>query len=546
MIFKLHSYLIEAVLAILFAFLVMPLYGQGDTNGKRLTTMLKEVWLEDNWTNDFRSEYQYDSEGLQTIIAHSAWETDHWENIVEVQHSYNDENLLAERQEEKMSDGSLLSYERYFYDDQNKLTRMTFPEDTWSRVRNAYDTVLTNQIHSINQTYLWSGETDLIKFNSTGDLVASTQGPADVEREYKVSYHTNGQQTTVLYQQNPTFTGRTDDKAWDLYEIWFPLEARTTWMYSEKESSDEPYHFVASHVNPENRHHFFRDQLGFWLSRSGTAESPLYTLGLYGIDEFGSTVSEYSSSKIQNSLSYTNYYIPGNYHSFFYEPRFQFGYPFRGRQLLRVVEQYMLRYYKINSPLYYFSWDYNWTWVNGIERTFEYDDQGRLTATVIRTWQWDKDSYNPVDGWWMNDSRYEFTYNASGNGSQVLRYIWDNDSSAWQNAARFTYTYEDIPAGKIQSARKSVVQLTNNPNPFSESTDISFQTENPTTASLKIYDLSGRLIRTILEDEPLVSDEHSYRWDGRDQYGRDVPSGVYLYRLETDNLRKTGRCLVVK
>ncbi len=387
---------------------------------------------------------------------------------------------------------------------------------------------------------------DLITFNATGDLVASTEGPADVERDYNVSYHTNGQQTTVLYQQNPTFTGWTVDKAWDLYEIWFPLEARTMWMYSAKETSEAPYHFVASHVNPENRHLFFRDQLGFWLTRSGTEESSFYGYGLYGIDEFGSTASQYNTSKVRKSLSYTNYYIPGNYHSFFYEPRFQFGYPFRGRQLLRVVEQYMLRYYKLNSPLRYFSWDYNWTWVNGIERTFEYDDQGRLITSTIRIWDWDRKSYNPVDGWWVNDSRYEFTYDASGNGSEIRRYVWDDDSDAWQHAARITYTYEDIPAVKIRNAEQIEVQLTNHPNPFSGSTAISFQTENPSTASLKIYDISGQLIRTLLEAEPLPPDEHTYLWDGTDQLGRKVPSGVYVYRLETDKQITTRKCLIVK
>jgi len=74
----------------------------------------------------------------------------------------------------------------------------------------------------------------------------------------------------------------------------------------------------------------------------------------------------------------------------------------------------------------------------------------------------------------------------------------------------------------------------NYPNPFNPATSISFDvpgTEGEAVrVGLRIYDLRGRLIRTLVDTE-LVPGRHSVLWDGRDDSGVFVPSGVYLYRL---------------
>ena len=50
--------------------------------------------------------------------------------------------------------------------------------------------------------------------------------------------------------------------------------------------------------------------------------------------------------------------------------------------------------------------------------------------------------------------------------------------------------------------------------------------------SLKIYDAAGRLVRTLAEGPEGVGD-HSVSWDGRDDSGAAMSSGVYFYRLST-------------
>jgi hypothetical protein len=72
------------------------------------------------------------------------------------------------------------------------------------------------------------------------------------------------------------------------------------------------------------------------------------------------------------------------------------------------------------------------------------------------------------------------------------------------------------------------------PSPFSASTRISFATEARTTVSLRIHDASGRVVKTLFDgvEDPGI---HDVTWDGKDDGGRDLPSGVYFYSLSSGN-----------
>jgi hypothetical protein len=70
------------------------------------------------------------------------------------------------------------------------------------------------------------------------------------------------------------------------------------------------------------------------------------------------------------------------------------------------------------------------------------------------------------------------------------------------------------------------------PNPFNPTTTVSFALDAPGFASLRVFDLAGRLVR-VLETGRLDAGEHATVWRGRDLAGRRVASGVYLAVLET-------------
>jgi hypothetical protein len=73
----------------------------------------------------------------------------------------------------------------------------------------------------------------------------------------------------------------------------------------------------------------------------------------------------------------------------------------------------------------------------------------------------------------------------------------------------------------------------NSPNPFNPMTRILFRLSRADRATLRVYDQAGRLVRSLLEDEPLSAGEHLLSWDGRNERGDLQSPGVYLYRLDS-------------
>ena len=75
----------------------------------------------------------------------------------------------------------------------------------------------------------------------------------------------------------------------------------------------------------------------------------------------------------------------------------------------------------------------------------------------------------------------------------------------------------------------------NFPNPFNPTTTFNFTLAKGGHAVLAVYDLRGRLVRTLVDDNlEAGSYDGAYRWDGRDGRGQGVNSGTYFYRLELD------------
>ena len=83
------------------------------------------------------------------------------------------------------------------------------------------------------------------------------------------------------------------------------------------------------------------------------------------------------------------------------------------------------------------------------------------------------------------------------------------------------------------------------PNPFNPSTTIRFSLAEPGPATLRIYDLSGRRVRTLL-DEHRAAGHHDLEWNGRDDSGRRLASGVYFYRLEAGDFRAADKLVMVQ
>ncbi|MEZ4387985.1 MAG: FlgD immunoglobulin-like domain containing protein [Candidatus Krumholzibacteriia bacterium] len=83
------------------------------------------------------------------------------------------------------------------------------------------------------------------------------------------------------------------------------------------------------------------------------------------------------------------------------------------------------------------------------------------------------------------------------------------------------------------------------PNPCNPQTAFRFTLPAAAAVHLRVYDLAGRRVRTLAAGIPLDAGLHALAWDGRDDAGRIVPSGVYLGRLEAGGQRLTARVALV-
>lgn len=83
------------------------------------------------------------------------------------------------------------------------------------------------------------------------------------------------------------------------------------------------------------------------------------------------------------------------------------------------------------------------------------------------------------------------------------------------------------------------------PNPFNPRTTIVFETAEPLTIELAIYDVAGRRVR-VLESGNLVSGRFEIEWDGRNQQGEDVATGAYLCRLKYPGGSSTRKLMLAR
>jgi hypothetical protein len=86
----------------------------------------------------------------------------------------------------------------------------------------------------------------------------------------------------------------------------------------------------------------------------------------------------------------------------------------------------------------------------------------------------------------------------------------------------------DRPVAKTIPDKFQLFQ--NYPNPFNPSTTIAYQLPERKRVKLAIYDITGRQVRTLV-DEVQLAGNYQTTWNGTDQSGNVVSSGVYVYRL---------------
>lgn len=188
--------------------------------------------------------------------------------------------------------------------------------------------------------------------------------------------------------------------------------------------------------------------------------------------------------------------------------------------------------------------EYEW---NLSSKIWEYSSQILYTYNVngdYDTWiyqDWDINSKM-----FVNSAKYVFTYDVNLNLTNYDFYIWDGGQwFAWVKQANF---YTNVRPGQLPTPIKrspvtsptKIKLFQNYPNPFNPATRISYELSEPQNVKLVVYDLIGRQVAQLVNTRQSAG-LHTVVFSGD-----KLSSGIYFYRLITNNLTMTKKMILLK
>jgi hypothetical protein len=126
--------------------------------------------------------------------------------------------------------------------------------------------------------------------------------------------------------------------------------------------------------------------------------------------------------------------------------------------------------------------------------------------------------------------------------------IWDGNNDSYAQIDFGCYEYGSVP---YVSAPENALEVTdlrfyNYPNPFNPETSIVYELAKPSVIELTIFNTKGQKVKTLLKRN-LQAGEYRTVWDGKDENGQSVSSGIYLYKLNVNGKTEgVKKCLLLK
>jgi flagellar hook assembly protein FlgD len=107
------------------------------------------------------------------------------------------------------------------------------------------------------------------------------------------------------------------------------------------------------------------------------------------------------------------------------------------------------------------------------------------------------------------------------------------------------YNQSAVEDDRIRVGKDRGLLLESRPNPTTGAATLSFSLARAGEVSLAIYNASGRRVRALLSGSRGPG-TYAARWDGRDEKGIEVPSGIYFYKLFALDRNEVGKVVVLR
>jgi len=217
------------------------------------------------------------------------------------------------------------------------------------------------------------------------------------------------------------------------------------------------------------------------------------------------------------------------------------------------------------------------TWEDYFERSVD----GRMTlntsitrifpVAVISGHVLDDVTDQPIVNITVKSTERGFEQSVAGGGRYTFRYLADENSGAAEAVTivveaegyfsdtlttNITYGTEMVSDFRLQPDLTSVENVAseipafdlleqNYPNPFNPSTTIKFDLSEASEVTLNIYNMKGQLVRQLLQ-EKLSAGSHNFTWDAKDDQSQQLPSGLYVSRLQAGDFVQHRKMLLIK
>jgi photosystem II stability/assembly factor-like uncharacterized protein len=168
----------------------------------------------------------------------------------------------------------------------------------------------------------------------------------------------------------------------------------------------------------------------------------------------------------------------------------------------------------------------NFDWIEGSSEVWGVTGQQGLYQSLSEGQDWIQHVLAPPGEWVAGD--IDFIDSSTG---------WCVGTRSHGSGPGRVFKYSNTVDVTVASAIPTQAMIRIHPNPFATDVALELDPMGRGPVEVAIYDVTGRKLKTLL---PLMPGVGQFRWDGSDQYGRDVPGGFYLYRVRSTTTEASG------